>query len=43
MVNEKIEDLKRQLDELVENKASYEEIYRISKEIDRYLVECYKN
>ncbi len=42
MVNEKIETLKEELNELVKNGAKFEEIYRVSKQIDKYLVEYYK-
>ena len=42
MVNEKIENLKEELNELVANNASFEEIYRVSKLIDKYLIEYYK-
>ncbi len=42
MVNEKIENLKKELNELVANNASFEEIYRVSKLIDKYLIEYYK-
>jgi hypothetical protein len=42
MINEKIETLKNELNELVKNEADFEEIYKVSKQIDKYLVEYYK-
>lgn len=41
MNNEKLNALKEKLNELVKNNAQYEEIYKISKEIDKYIVEYY--
>lgn len=43
MLMEKIESLKEKLDELVLNKASYEEIYEVSVELDKYIVQYYKD
>ena len=42
MIKEKIETLKEELNELVKNEANFEEIYKVSKQIDKYLVEYYK-
>ncbi len=42
MIKEKIETLKEELNELVKNEANFDEIYRVSKQIDKYLVEYYK-
>ncbi|MBQ8299944.1 MAG: Spo0E family sporulation regulatory protein-aspartic acid phosphatase [Clostridia bacterium] len=42
MSNEKIEALKCKLNELIEKDAPYEEVYKLSKLIDEYIVEFYK-
>lgn len=42
MINEKIEALKSKLNELIEKDAPYEDVYRLSKQIDEYIVEFYK-
>lgn len=42
MINEKIEALKNELDNLIETDAPYDEVYKLSKQIDEYIVEYYK-
>lgn len=42
MINEKIEALKSELNELIEKNAPYDEVYKLSKQIDEYIVEFYK-
>ncbi len=42
MINEEIEALKSELNELIDKNAPYDEVYRLSKQIDEYIVEFYK-
>ena len=42
MVEEKINTLKKQLDELVITNAPYNEIYEISRKLDEYIALYYK-
>ena len=42
MLNEKIELLRKKLNRLVKNNAPYEEIYKVSIELDKYIVEYYE-
>ena len=42
MINEEIEALKSELNELIDKNAPYDEVYRLSKQIDEYIVEIYK-
>lgn len=41
MINTEIELLKIKLDELIEEKASYEQLYLLSKQIDEIVVKTY--
>lgn len=43
MTNEKIETLRNKLNNLIATNASYDEIYKVSKQIDECIVECYRN
>lgn len=43
MTNEKIEALRDKLNDLIKANASYDEIYEVSKQIDKHIVECYKS
>lgn len=42
MIEEKINNLKKKLDELVVTNAPYNEIYKISRELDVYIAKYYK-
>ncbi len=42
MTNEKIESLRDKLNNLIKANASYDEIYEVSKQIDQYIVESYR-
>ncbi len=42
MVEEKINLLKEKLDNLVANNAPYDELYKISRELDEYISKYYK-
>ena len=42
ILKEKIETLREKLDNLVLNNAPYDEIYKISKELDKYIAMYYK-
>ena len=42
MLNEKIESLRKKLNRLVKNNAPYEEIYKVSIELDKYIVQYYE-
>ena len=42
MLKEKIESLRVELDSLIENNAPYEQIYKISRELDKYISEYYR-
>lgn len=41
-LEDKIIELKRKLDELVAENAPYEEIYKVSQELDIYIAKYYK-
>ncbi|MBQ9280147.1 MAG: Spo0E family sporulation regulatory protein-aspartic acid phosphatase [Clostridia bacterium] len=43
MANEGIDTLRRKLDKLIENAAPYEEIYKVSTELDQYIVKYYQD
>ena len=43
MVCEKIDTLRKRLDELIQNGAPYEEIYKVSTELDQYIVKYYES
>lgn len=42
MLNEIIETLREKLNQLVENNAPYEEIYKVSTELDKYITMYYE-
>ncbi len=42
MLREKIDELRLKLNELISKGATYEEIYKVSQELDRYITEYYK-
>ena len=42
MLKEKIETLKAKLDNLIETNASYDEVYKVSRELDRYIADYYR-
>ena len=42
MLKEKIETLREKLDNLIETNASYDEVYKISRELDRYIADYYR-
>lgn len=42
MLNERIESLRELLNQLVENNAPYEEIYKVSVELDKYITMYYE-
>ena len=41
MVCDKIDTLRKELDKLIENGATYEEIYKVSSALDEYIIEYY--
>ena len=43
MLREKIDELRLELDELVLQGATYEEIYKVSQELDKYIAEYYRS
>lgn len=40
-MKEKIEELREELNKLIESEASYEEILQKSQELDKYIIEVY--
>lgn len=42
MIKEKIETLREKLDNLILTNAPYEELYKVSKELDKYIAEYYR-
>ncbi len=42
MLSQKIEELRAKLDALVAKGATYDEIYEVSKELDKYITQYYK-
>lgn len=42
MLKEKIETLREKLDNLIQSNAPYDEVYRVSKELDKYIAEYYR-
>lgn len=42
MLKEKIETLREKLDNLIQGNAPYEELYAVSKELDKYIAEYYR-
>jgi hypothetical protein len=43
MLKNKIETLREKLDSLIFNNAPYDEIYNVSRELDKYIAEYYRN
>lgn len=43
MIRNKIENLREKLDNLILQNAPYKEIYKVSRELDKYIAEYYKN
>lgn len=43
MINDEIKELRKKLDESIQNKRPYDEIYKISVELDELIAEYYKN
>ena len=43
MLSEKIEELRAKLDALVMSDAPYDEIYKVSQELDKYITEYYQH
>lgn len=41
MINDKIENLREKLNELIASGAEYEEIYKVSTELDEYITKFY--
>ena len=42
MLKEKIETLREKLDNLIQCNAPYEKLYEVSKELDKYIAEYYR-
>ena len=42
MIKQKIEILRKKLDSLILNNAQYDEIYKVSRELDKYIAEYYR-
>ena len=42
MLKEKIETLREKLDNLIETNASYDEVYKVSRELDKYIADYYR-
>lgn len=42
MLREKIETLREKLDNLILTNAPYDEIYEVSRELDKYIAEYYR-
>ena len=42
MLKEKIENLREKLDNLIVTNAPYNEVYEVSRELDKYIAEYYR-
>ena len=42
MLKEKIETLREKLDDLIVTDAPYEEVYEVSRELDKYIARYYR-
>ena len=43
MINDEIKELRKKLDESIQNKRPYDEIYKIRVELDELIIKYYKN
>lgn len=43
MINDEIKELRKKLDESIQNKRPYDEIYKISIELDELITKYYKD
>lgn len=43
MINDEIKKLRKKLDESIQNKRPYDEIYKISVELDELITQYYKD
>ena len=43
MINDEIKELREKLDESIQNKRPYDEIYKISVELDELIIKYYEN